>query len=517
MKLINEKNISKSIIYVFIIIMSLMIFSISYIYVKKTSSEFDDKMKDFVENYYDKEKEVLKKEVSILFDILKYNETKYDNNEELKEEAIRLMHNISFQEHKSNYFFVYEVYDFKGGDNFAKLVVNPNRPDLLGSFVSTNYEDIKGKKFREEFLKEVGDTGESYTQYTYKKPFANTSKEKLSYFKLYPKWNWIIATGIYLDDIDLLLEKKKKDMKEKVKKQIMQTVLIFLLFLSFAILFSYFASEIIEEYFENYKKTVKSKSEALLELNETLEKRVHEEIVRRREQEQILIQKSKFIALGEMISNIAHQWRQPLSELSSLFMAVKFRHNMNKLDDEYMNKKSKEAENLIEYMSHTIDDFRNFFMPKKEKQHFIISKVIDSVMTIIGKALSYNEIKVNININTDLELYTYQNEYEQVVLNIVSNAKDILMLRKIKNPYINIYTSIDDEFITLIIEDNAGGVKVEPKSKIFEPYFSTKKDSDGTGLGLYMSKMIIEKNINGKLLVHNTDDGAVFQISIPKV
>jgi len=138
-------------------------------------------------------------------------------------------------------------------------------------------------------------------------------------------------------------------------------------------------------------------------------------------------------------------------------------------------------------------------------------------MTIIGKALHHNEIKVDININEDLELNTYLNEYEQVVLNIVSNAKDILMLRGIKNPYINIYTTVDDDFINLIIEDNAGGIKVEPKSKIFEPYFSTKKDSDGTGLGLYMSKMIIEKNINGKLLVNNTHDGAIFEICIPKV
>ena len=517
MKLINEQNISKSIIYVFIIIMSLMIFSISYIYVKKTSYEFDEEMKSFVAQYYEKQKELIKKEVDILIDVLKYNETKSDDEIVLKEEAVRLIHNISFQEHKSNYFFVYDVYDFRGGDDFAKLIVNPNRPDLLGTLVSTNYKDVNGKKFREEFLKDIRNHGESYTQYSYKKPFTNTIKEKLSYLKLYPRWNWIISTGVYLDDIDLLLEEKKIAMKANVKKQIIQTVLIFLLFLSFAILFSYFASEIIEEYFEKYKKTVKIKSEALLELNETLEKRVHEEIERRREQEQILIQKSKFIALGEMISNIAHQWRQPLSELSTLLMALKFKHTMNKLDDEYMNKKAKEAENLIEYMSHTIDDFRNFFMPKKEKQKFLISKVLDSVMTIIGKALLHNEIKVNINVSDDLELYTYINEYEQVVLNIISNAKDILILREIKNPYINIYTSSDEKFVKLIIEDNAGGIKVEPKSRIFEPYFSTKKDSDGTGLGLYMSKMIVEKNINGNLIVNNTADGAIFEICIPKM
>jgi len=515
MRLINEENISRSIIYVFIVIMSLMVFSISYIYVKKTSSEFDNEMKIFVEHYYDTQKELLKKEVGIIFDILKYNESKFDKEKEQKAEAVRLMHNISFQAQKSNYFFVYDIFDFRGGDEFARLIVNPNRPDLLGTIISTNYEDIHGKKFRQEFLDEVRATGESYTQYAYKKPFTNSINEKLAYYKLYPKWNWVIATGVYLDDIDKLLEEKKVAMKTKVRKQIIQTVLLFLLFLSFAILFSYFVSEIIEEYFQNYKKTVKSKSEALELLNETLENRVHEEIERRREQEQILIQKSKFIALGEMISNIAHQWRQPLSELSSLFMAVKFRHGMNKLDDEYMGKKSKEAENLIEYMSHTIDDFRNFFMPKKEKQTFLVSKAVESVMTIIGKALVNNEIKITIKVRDDLELTTYLNEYEQVMLNLISNAKDILMLRDIKNPHIHVYTSVDEYYVRLIVEDNGGGVLVEPKSKIFEPYFSTKKDSDGTGLGLYMSKMIIEKNINGKLIVNNTKEGAKFEVCIP--
>ena len=216
-----------------------------------------------------------------------------------------------------------------------------------------------------------------------------------------------------------------------------------------------------------------------------------------------------------MISNIAHQWRQPLSELSSVFMALKFRYTIGKLDDEYMNKKSKEAENMIEYMSHTIDDFRNFFMPKKEKQKFFISKAIDGVMIINGKALTHNEIDIEINITDDVELYSYMNEYEQVVLNIISNAKDILISSKVQYPKIKMYTSISEDYVTLNIEDNAGGIEDDIIDKIFEPYFSTKKDSDGTGIGLYMSKIIIEKNMSGKLKVENTDNGARFKIMVP--
>ena len=514
MKLINEKNISRGIIYVFIVIMSLMIFSMSYIYIKKTYYEFDEDMKIFVKEYYNKQKELIKKKVDVVVDVLEYNNKKSDNEEELKQDAINLINSLSFQEHKSNYFFVYDVYDFKGGDRFARQIVNPNRPDIVGKFISTNYKDKNGKKFREEFLKGIREKGEAFSTYIYKKPVTDTINKKLSYFKLYPKWNWIIATGIYTDDIQSVLEEKKKQMKKKIKVQIFQSLFMFLMFLSLAILLSQYVAQKIEDYFENYKKEVKAKSDALLELNETLEKRVHEEIEKNREKEQILIQKSKFIALGEMISNIAHQWRQPLSELSSLFMAVKFRHDIGKLDQEYMEKKAKESENIIEYMSHTIDDFRNFFMPKKEKQKFYISKVIDSVMTITGKALSNNGIEVNIDINEDIELYTYKNEYEQVVLNILSNAKDILIARETTNPQIKIYTQKSEGKIKLIIEDNAGGISKNIIDKIFEPYFSTKEDSNGTGLGLYMSKIIVEKNMNGKLKVRNTKDGARFVIIV---
>ena len=243
--------------------------------------------------------------------------------------------------------------------------------------------------------------------------------------------------------------------------------------------------------------------------------KVKDELEKNREKEQLLVQKSKFISLGEMISNIAHQWRQPLSELSSILMFIKFKHSINKLDDKTMQIKADEADKVLDYMSHTIDDFRNFFMPKKEKEIFFLYKAIDSVMTIVSSSFKNDKINVFINIKKNIKLNTYLNEYEQVILNILKNAKDALIEKNIKNPTIRITANEELEYVELFIEDNAGGITVEPITKIYEPYFTTKDNSNGTGIGLYMSKIIIDKNMKGVLKVKNTKNGARFIIHVP--
>lgn len=517
MRFVTEKNISRIIIYIFIVIMTTMITLISYFYVKNTYADFDVELNKFVNDYYSHQKALLKKEINVVIDIINYNATKSGSTEEeLKEETIRLLNNISFERERSNYIFVYEILDFNGGDKFAKLLVNPNRLDIVGTIISANYEDANGKKFRQDFLNDIKAKGESFTQYVYKKFSSDQVRQKITYFKLYPTWNWVIAVGVYTDDIEKDIAKKKEDLKSRVKTQIIQTVLLFILFLSIGIVLTILLSERIDDFFKEYREKVKAKSDALIELNETLEKRVSDELEKNREHEQLLVQKSKFIALGEMISNIAHQWRQPLSELSSIFMNIKFKHGMDKLDKETMDKKSKEAEVVLDYMSHTIDDFRNFFMPTKDKEEFYLKDAIKSVMTIVSSALKYNKINVQIDVGDDLKLNTFLNEYEQVLLNIISNAKDVLIQNKIENPIIKIYAEEQGNYILLSIEDNGEGVKVNPKSKIFEPYFTTKSDSDGTGIGLYMSKIIIDKNMKGKLRVRNTKNGAKFVITVPK-
>ena len=271
--------------------MSSMIFAISYFYVNNTYDDFEIQMNKFVEEYYLNKRITLKKEINTIFDILNYNTNKSNlTDEQEKAEAIKLLNNVTFEENKSNYFFVYEVKNMQGGDNFAILVVNPNRPDLVGQLISTNYEDADGKKFREEFLKDIRETGESYTQYAYKKPGSNESKHKLSYFKYYEQWNWIISAGIYTDDIENEIEIKRQDLQKKVKNQVAQNIILFLMFLSIAILISIAISQKIDLTLMNYEKKVKANAKELEELNQFLEEKVKEEIEKNREKEQLLVQ-----------------------------------------------------------------------------------------------------------------------------------------------------------------------------------------------------------------------------------
>jgi C4-dicarboxylate-specific signal transduction histidine kinase len=512
MRFITEKNVSKFTIYLFIIIMSLMVVSISYYYVQNAYDDFDKDMKNFVQEYYNTQKQAIQKEVEIVLDIIQYHAVISTPKTEasIKEEVARMLNNISFQETKSNYIFVYDIKNMQGGDEFAVMLVNPNRPDLLGKTISTNYEDENGKRFREDFLNDIRKNGESFTQYAYKKPSDQQIKQKLSYFKYFQEWNWIVAAGVYLDDIEKAIEKKREILQKTVQKRVAQTIFIFLGFLSIAIAFSVLVSQKIEEFFSEYKQKVQKKSQDLIELNKNLERRVAQELSKNREKEQLLIQKSKFIALGEMISNIAHQWRQPLSELSVILMGIKFKESKGKLNSEYLKDKLNQCDHLIEYMSHTIDDFRDFFMPKKSKELFQITQCVQSVMNIVHSSLVDHNIEVKVQIDEKLELENYRNEFEQVILNIITNAKDVFILNEIKEAKMDIYTQQDENSISLIIEDNAGGIKIKPISKIFEPYFSSKERE--TGIGLYMSKIIIEKNMKGKLKVSNTPKGARFEI-----
>ena len=517
LNIITEKNLSKTIIFTFIIIMTSMIVAISYFYVHNTYNDFEAEMDKFVNEYYSEKKKTLKKEINTVIDILNYNIAKSNlDDEQLKIDAVRLLNNITFEENKSNYFFVYEVEKMQGGDEFARLMVNPNRPELVGTLISTNVKDTTGKKFREDFLKDIRNNKESFTQYTYKKPYSDEIKQKLSYFKYYEQWNWIIAVGIYTDDIESEIAIKKKDLEVKIKNQVIQNVVLFVMFLSIAILISIAISQKIDEVLKSYENKVKLNAKELEELNESLEIKVQKEIEKNREKEQLLVQKSKFIALGEMISNIAHQWRQPLSELSSILMYIKFKQSIKALDENTMNQKLQEADKVLDFMSHTIDDFRNFFMPKKEKEEFYLNKVVDVVINIVSSTLKNYDIRLEINIDEKIVLKTYLNEYEQVLLNIINNAKDVLIEKRVEKPYIKIRAQEEVNHIILTIEDNGGGVLVEPKGKIFEPYFTTKENSNGTGIGLYMSKIIVDKNMKGKLRVKNTKEGAKFAIIIPK-
>ncbi|WP_165790383.1 sensor histidine kinase [Arcobacter caeni] len=249
---------------------------------------------------------------------------------------------------------------------------------------------------------------------------------------------------------------------------------------------------------------------------DNLEFKIQEEINKRLEQEQILIQQSKLASMGEMIGNIAHQWRQPLAQISAIHMNMKVTYDFDKFTKEYMESKIKEANKLTAYMSQTISDFQNFFKPQGEKEVFSIEKACRDAYFILESSLKAHGIKVIFHITQDVTINGYKTEYSQVILNLLSNAKDILIERQIKNPKIELEIKDGNHFALVKIKDNAGGVDTSIIDKIFEPYFTTRHQTQGTGIGLYMSKNIIERNMHGYINVVNVEDGALFTVKVDK-
>ena len=219
-------------------------------------------------------------------------------------------------------------------------------------------------------------------------------------------------------------------------------------------------------------------------------------------QQSLLLQQSRLASMGEMISIIAHQWKQPLNFLSLANMNLKRMHK----EDKKSNMLIAESGKQIEYMSSTIDSFRDFYNPSKEKEEFSVKSATEHVLTIISSALSSAKIEVTITIEKDFILYGNKNEFEQVLLNLINNAKDAIVERQVENPTINIAIKHRE----LSVEDNAKGISKENLIKIFDPYFSTKKNSDG--IGLYISKMIIEKELEGVLEVKSSPKGTTFYL-----
>lgn len=252
--------------------------------------------------------------------------------------------------------------------------------------------------------------------------------------------------------------------------------------------------------------------ESLRDLNETLEQRVLAEVARRVENERLLIQQSRLAAMGEMIGNIAHQWRQPLNALALVLANIQDAREFDELDTLTLQGYVRTGRGLIDKMAATIDDFRNFFKPNKQKTSFSVDQQIDHALGLVEGSLKNHSIAVVREKNGAILAEGFPNEFSQVLLNAVMNAKDAFLGHDIVRGVINISVRREGDFAVIDIADNAGGIPAEVLPRIFDPYFTTKEK--GTGIGLYMSKMIIE-NMGGWIDAKNRDGGAVITFGIP--
>ncbi|SFV61922.1 Aerotaxis receptor Aer [hydrothermal vent metagenome] len=236
---------------------------------------------------------------------------------------------------------------------------------------------------------------------------------------------------------------------------------------------------------------------------------LQEELENNRKKDRLLLQQSKHAQMGEMLAMIAHQWRQPLSAISAASITLNMKAQMDMLEKNVVIEVANKISDLTQHLSKTIDDFRDFFKNTKEKKEITYQELINKTLEIVEVSLKNKNITIIREEESKEVFVTYTNELKQVVLNLIKNAEDILLEKNIKEPYIKIVT----EGNKLKIYDNGGGIPEDIIDKIFDPYFSTKS-LNGTGLGLYMSKTIIEEHCEGKLTAHNEADGAVFVVEL---
>ena len=270
----------------------------------------------------------------------------------------------------------------------------------------------------------------------------------------------------------------------------------------------------LKELNQTLEKRVHDKTRELEELNKTLEMRVKDEISKNEEKQKVMFWQSRLASLGQMLANIAHQWRQPLTELNLAMFSMKKAARND--DEKELSKFYDESKNIIKNMSQTIDDFTNFFRPQKEKYPFKLSNSINESLTLLDNIIKAEMISVKTDLE-EMEVLGVSNELTQVIINLIKNSTDAFVSNGILIREINIKTKKEKDFALIEVQDNAGGISKENIEKIFEPYFTTKHQSRGTGLGLFMSKMICEQGLDGYLDVKSKKGLTTFSIKIPLV
>ena len=242
-----------------------------------------------------------------------------------------------------------------------------------------------------------------------------------------------------------------------------------------------------------------------------------------REKDQIMFQQSKMASMGEMLRNIAHQWRQPLSVITSSATGLKLKKEFGILNDEDFGEFADGILKSTNYLSETIEDFSNYFKNSKNKEYFFISEILDKTTQLSKATLKNSDIKIEIDVENNYEIYGIKNELIQILLNLINNTKDAYDNQQQEIQYLKIYTKKYMNNVVIYVRDVAGGIPSNILEKVFEPYFTTKHQSQGTGIGLYMSKQIVEERLKGAIDAYNIEEkindekykGMEFKITIP--
>ena len=414
----------------------------------------------------------------------------------LKKRILAKINHMQFESYEHIF-----IYDIEG-----KVLAYPQKKLIGTNRLET--QNAGGEKALKNLLEFAKNNKEGFSQYTSSIQLNNTlhSNEKISYVKYFEDWNWMIGSGFFLEGLDKELKEREIQLIASNDDVITDIIKTSILVTFVLVLFSFYISKIIARMFENYKRNIKE------EIKKTIEK------------EKLLLQQSKMATMGEMIGSIAHQWKQPLSIISVSNGVLRFAKEEEGL---ISIEKHEEALDNVDYavqnLSQTIDDFRNFFNPNKAREFFKISQSIEDTLKLISFELKNSNIVIIEDI-VEVELFNSRNELQQTLINLLKNAKEELIKKaKDEKKLIFITTKIVDKNLIILLRDNAQGVDEKIQEKIFDAYVTTKSEDGGTGIGLYMSKQIIEESMKGKLSVKNVEyeyenviyTGAEFTINIP--
>jgi signal transduction histidine kinase len=611
---------------------------------KNVHDDLESYKKDALRRHKEKLKNITNSICSILF--TKYDEKNVDEKK-LQKEILESIKKVRYG--NDGYFW---VNDFE-----PKMVMHPFTPELNGKNLS-DYQDAKGVYLFNEMVKVAKEQKEGYVSYSWSKPEEKEPQPKISFVKAFPKWNWIIGTGVYIDDINKEVQKRKIELKEQLESVIKTTkigdsgylyifnskgeviihpnntfkgktlkdiknpitqktmfdelvyasktaskalyykrdtgvgtvnslankvawveyipeldwyvssavhlddfkessrsitqyiLLIASVFLVIASIYSYlFLKNLLTPItkLSTFAKKVTSgdlkirsninqddeigilsdelnKMVTTIENNiDTLECKVNEKTQENLKQQAVLEHQTKMVAMGEMVGNIAHQWRQPLSVISSGATTMMLEKQCDVLTDDKFQDTCEMINENAQYLSKTIDDFKNFIKGDRTLETFSLQDNIESFINLVTPSIKNFNINFIVEINDDITLEGYPNELIQCFINIFNNAKDILVEYPQDDRLVFLSAKKVDKNVVITIMDNAGGIPREIIPKVFDPYFTTKDDQDGTGLGLNMTRHIIVDGMKGDIKVknkkytfNNIDQyGAEFTITLP--
>lgn len=404
---------------------------------------------------------------------------------------------------------VSQIEKFRFGENGYFIITNKQN-----EYISHINSELIGKNALEKLknmndfesinkIKKVINEGKGYVYLDFYKPGSTAISSKIVYLKTIPKWGWVVSTGFYKDDVQKIIDNQKEVLTNKYNENLSRVLIIASMVTLVLLILSFYISNIIEKKFKKYKNDIQH------------------HIQENQKQHELLAQKTKLAAMGEMLENIAHQWRQPLSVITTASSGMRLHKEMDTLSDEILDASIAGIDSSAHHLSETIEDFRDFFKPDKRKTQFRLDNAMNKTFKLLISQLKIKDITVVQDVEK-ISINGFERELLQVFLNIINNARDALEKTEGKR-YIFVKIYKEENRAIIKIKDNAGGINQDIIKRVFEPYFTTKHKSQGTGIGLYMSQEIVARHMNGTIDVDNetyeyegvTYKGACFKVSLP--